>query len=328
MKDNAVQPAVQPLVVPERVLPAPDHMSDLARSMLVLMDNPMKTPFPAVADIQGWRKYVDEVENSLSLEPLRKAMTPPGQFEVETLDIEGVRIHVVTPEGLDPDDRTVLFDMHGGALIFCGPYVVEMAKAVAARFKARVWTVDYRMPPEHPFPAALEDGQKAYRALLERRRPGEIVMHGLSAGGNLIPATLLKCRDEGMPLPAAMILQTPELDLTESGDSFRANAGVDNVLNSLMPVNLLYANGHDLADPYVSPLFADFTAGFPPTLLTAGTRDLFLSNAVRMHRALRAAGVPAELHVMEAAPHGNLPFTEECEAIDKDIRAFIRAHTC
>ncbi len=86
---------------------------------------------------------------------------------------------------------------------------------------------------------------------------------------------------------------TPELDLTESGDSFYTLLGVDTALTSrLMPANLLYAAGHDLTHPYVSPLFGDFTKGFPPTLLVSGTRDLFLSNTVRMHRALRAAGIP------------------------------------
>jgi acetyl esterase/lipase len=97
---------------------------------------------------------------------------------------------------------------------------------------------------------------------------------------------------------------------------------------SLMPVNLLYANGHDLTDPYLSPLFGDFTKGFPPTLLSAGTRDVFLSNAVRMHRALRAASVPAELHIMEAAPHGGfLGGAPEDRDLEEEIRRFVEDHT-
>ena len=85
------------------------------------------------------------------------------------------------------------------------------------------------------------------------------------------------------------------------------------------------AGGHDLRDPYVSPLFGDFSKGFPPTLLTAGTRDLFLSNAVRMHRALRAAGVPAELHILEAAPHGAFAGWPEVAELNRDVRAFCEA---
>jgi acetyl esterase/lipase len=123
-----------------------------------------------------------------------------------------------------------------------------------------------------------------------------------------------------------VVLGTPEVDLTESGDSFVTNLGVDSRLGPLMPVNLLYADGHDLAHPYLSPVFGDLR-GFPPTILTTGTRDLFLSNTVRMHRALRRVGVAAELHVLEAAPHGGFfgLAPEDAELTD-EIRLFIDRH--
>ena len=120
-----------------------------------------------------------------------------------------------------------------------------------------------------------------------------------------------------------MILSTPEVDLTESGDSFQTNLGLDTSLRSLMPVNLLYANGSDLRDPLISPLFADFSAGFPATILITGTRDLFLSNTVRMHQALRTADIFADLHVVEAGGHGNFPFGPAAGAIDQHVRRFI-----
>jgi acetyl esterase/lipase len=181
------------------------------------------------------------------------------------------------------------------------------------------------MPPDHPYPAALDDCVAAYRALLQHHRPEEIVIGGASAGGNLAAATILRARDEGLPLPAGAVLATPEVDLTESGDSFQANLGVDAVLaGSLMPANLLYAAGHPLEHPYLSPLFGDFAKGFPPTLLTAGTRDLFLSNAVRMHWALRSANVPAELYILEAASHGGFPGTPEAAALEREVQGFIR----
>jgi len=121
------------------------------------------------------------------------------------------------------------------------------------------------------------------------------------------------------------VLLTPEVDLTESGDSFATHLGVDTILRtSLMPANQLYAAGHDLAHPYLSPLFGDLTKGFPPTLLATGTRDLFLSNTVRMHRALRAAGVRAELHVLEAAPHGFFfGIAPEDGELTREIRLFL-----
>jgi acetyl esterase/lipase len=115
---------------------------------------------------------------------------------------------------------------------------------------------------------------------------------------------LLRAREAGLPMPAGLVLLSPEVDLTESGDSFEVNRLVDLMLPlPLRAANLLYASGADLSDPALSPLFGDLS-GLPPTLLQSGTRDLLLSNTVRMHRALRNAGVPAELHVFEAMPHG------------------------
>ena len=187
------------------------------------------------------------------------------------------------------------------------------------------WAPDYRMPPHHPYPAALDDCIAVYRAALEARSPEDIVVSGASAGGNLAAALLLRARDEGLPMPGALVLLSPEVDLTESGDSFHANLGVDHVLSPLMTVNLLYANGHDLADPYLSPLFGD-VSGFPPTFLQTGTRDLFLSNTVRMHRKLRAAGVSAELHVFEAMPHGGFGGAPEDIEVSVELRRFLDAH--
>jgi acetyl esterase/lipase len=212
--------------------------------------------------------------------------------------------------------------MHGGGLIMCGGELCKlMGIGAANRYQKRVWSVDYRMPPEHPYPAGLDDCIAAYRALLEVRSPGDIIVSGGSAGGNLAAALVLRARDEGLPMPAGLILGTPEIDLTESGDSFHTNLGVDPSLRSLMPVNLLYADGHDLSHPYLSPLFGDLK-GFPPTILTTGTRDLYLSNTVRMHRALRAAGVQAELHVTEAGPHTGFPGGPEGAEIEAEIRRF------
>jgi acetyl esterase/lipase len=161
-----------------------------------------------------------------------------------------------------------------------------------------------------------------YRAALKERPPSHVFVGGGSAGGNLAAALVARAKDEGLPLPAALVLISPEVDLTESGDSFHTNLGIDNVLGSLMQTNLLYANGHDLGHPYLSPLFADVT-GFPPTFLQAGTRDLFLSNTVRMHRKLRSAGVEAELHVFEAMPHGGFAGAPEDFEVRVEMRRFL-----
>jgi acetyl esterase/lipase len=306
--------------VPARDLPVPDYLSPVARAYLT----PLLAwgDYPALEDKAGWAAYVAAVDAAvLSRFPAWSEVSPAQATE---RDVGGARVFEIVPPGLDPDDRSVILEMHGGALILCGGEACKlMGVGSANRLSRRIWSVDYRMPPKHPYPAALDDCVAAYRALLADRKPSEIIVSGGSAGGNLAAALMLRARDEGLPMPAGLILGTPEIDLTESGDSFHTHDGVDPGLRSLMPVNLLYANGEDLTHPYLSPLFGDLK-DFPPTILTSGTRDLYLSNTVRMHRALRAVGVQAELHLTEAGPHTGFPGGPEGEAIDAEVRGFIR----
>jgi monoterpene epsilon-lactone hydrolase len=305
--------------VPARDLPIPNHLSDVAR--MYLTPQPSLAAYPALDDAAAWRGYIDAVDASVL--PMLQQMSAHATAEVTERKAASAQVFDIVPPGLGPDDRSVVLDMHGGALILCGGESCKlMGIGSAARYRRRVWAVDYRMPPAHPYPAALDDCIAAYRALLAEREPSKIIVSGGSAGGNLAAALILRARDEGLPMPAGVILNTPEIDLTESGDSFHANLGVDPSLRSLIPVNQLYANGEDLKHPYLSPLFGDLK-DYPPTILTTGTRDLYLSNTVRMHRALRAAGVTAELHVIEAGAHIGFPGAPEGEAIDAEIREFI-----
>jgi len=309
------------LHLPARDIPVPAFLSPQAKAMLA-MRLPEGNEYPPIDDKQGWRDHIAATEQGLL--PLLQMISGDGRASVDTRVIDGVTVYDVMPENADPASRGIVLDMHGGGLTLCGGELCKlMARGVASRLGQRVWSVDYRMPPDHPYPAALDDGMTIYRALLRERAPHEIVFFGASAGGNLSAALTLRARDEGLPLPAAVILNTPEADLTESGDSFATNLGVDPGLRSLMEANLLYANGHDLAHPYLSPLFGDFTRGFPRTLLATGTRDLYLSNTVRMHRALRAAGIEAELHVVEAAGHGGFSGAPEGAEVDREMRRFV-----
>ena len=183
------------------------------------------------------------------------------------------------------------------------------------------------MPPDHPFPTPLDDCLTAYRLLLDERSSDDIIVGGTSAGGNLAAALILRARDEGLPLPAAVIFNTAAFDLTGSGDSWQTNDGLDNVLSGpVEPCTELYAGGHDRREPYISPLFGDL-AGLPPVILLSGTRDRLLSDNVRMHRALRQAGVEAELHVWEAAGHGGfLGMAPEDAERYAELRRFAEAH--
>lgn len=307
------------LRVPAREIPVPAHLSSEGQAWLAT-PRPLAPDYPALDDVEGWKRRI-----ATSDAMIQQMFLGRQAFDGEVHDlVEGeARGFEVVPAGVDPADRRVYLDVHGGALIMGGGEVCRaMAMGTARMVGARVVAVDYRMPPEHPFPTGLDDCLAFYRMLLRDHDPKEIIVGGASAGGNLAAATVLRARDEGLPAPAAVVLLSPELDLTESGDSFFTNAGIDG-MGSLMQANLLYAAGRNLTDPYLSPLFGDVAAGFPPTLLTAGTRDVFLSNAVRMHRKLRAAAVPAELHVLEAAAHGAFGgVTPEEAALNAEVRLF------
>ena len=144
------------------------------------------------------------------------------------------RVYAVTPDGA-VEDRAYL-DIHGGTLIMGGGECCHvLAISSARRYGCLTWAVDYRMPPDHPYPAPLDDCVAAYRALLRLHRPEQIIVGGGSAGANLAAALILRSRDEGLPLPAAALLMSPEIDLTESGDTFQTNLGVDTVIDRSCP---------------------------------------------------------------------------------------------
>lgn len=322
MADDAVTVAAQVVRLPAREIPPPAALSPEATAAL-FAPRPSGGPFPAEDDLEGWRAYV--AANVAAGEAVRAGFAAKLKAEVEATRLGGAPTYVARParERLLSEDQ-VLLDFHGGALVFGGGAgaVGFNAKIMALRTGRVAWSVDYRMPPDDPYPAGLEDAVAAYRALLEIRAPGQIVVSGVSAGGNIAAALLLRARDEGLPMPAGALLLTPEVDLTESGDSFSTIEGLD-FLPRLMTVNRLYAAGADLADPYLSPLFGDFT-GFPPVFLQTGTRDLFLSNTVRLHRRLRAAGVRAELNVWDGMPHGGFTgFTPEDREVNVEMQGFL-----
>ncbi|QNG38786.1 alpha/beta hydrolase [Geodermatophilaceae bacterium NBWT11] len=303
-------------------VPVPAHLSEQAQAFLA---NPRPaSAFPDPGDLEGWAAFAAGIEGYIVS---MFAGHPLPVAETET-EVGGARVYVLQPEGLpEGDSGPLMLNVHGGGLMSGGGRACALTGAVQAlTVGMTTWALDYRMPPQHPYPAGLDDAVAVYRAMLEVRDPADLFISGGSAGANIAAALLVRAKDEGLPMPAAAVLTTPEVDLTESGDTFAVLDGVDNVLASLAEVNVMYADGHDLAHPYLSPLFADLT-GFPPTFLQSGTRDLFLSNTVRFHRALLAAGVPTELHVFEAMPHGGFGGSSPEDAdLNAAVRTFVTAH--
>jgi monoterpene epsilon-lactone hydrolase len=312
--------------LPERVIPVPVSISPEAQAALAL-ERPALPPFPPVADKAAWRALIPQLNAALSQGMDEAVARLPVRAHLET--IAGVPVYVAEPEKI-PDanrDKAMVY-FHGGGLVLLGGECVEpVARIEAAATACQVYAIDYRNPPDHPYPAALDDCVAVYCALLETYAPAQLAISGASGGGNLAAAVPLRLRDLGIPLPAAVGLFTPEVDLTESGDTFVTNQEIDVVLRRGLPdLNALYADGHDLADPYLSPLFGDFTKGFPPSFIQSGTRDVFLSNSVRFHRALRRAGIEAELHVWEAMPHGGFGNAPEDQEMRIEFRRFLAKH--
>ncbi len=317
--------------VDERVVPAPAGASEELRAALAAI------PAPNVATSQQQVPQNEEqwlaLQQGSSNADLEQMASGFG-LSIEKDEIEGVPVYRVTPNKLDPAHTDHLFlHVHGGAHVLGGgDAAASEAALVAARAGIPALSVDYRMPPKHPFPAAVDDVVKVYRHLLESRSAKSIAIGGTSTGGGLSLASVHRFRALGLETPGAIYAGTPWADLTKTGDTLFTNEGLDRVLVTydglLLAAARLYADGHDLKDPLISPVYGDF-AGFPPTYLITGTRDLFLSDTARTHRKLRAAGVVADLHVYEGVAHADyLILTESPESKDvfAEVGAFFKKH--
>ncbi len=328
---NAANTAPGPRSVPAKVIPVPQ---DIPAAGQALVAAPYRVPAwdanPASAD--EWRTLVAKLADA-TLPGLAKARDMLG-VTMEPTVIGGVKGFIFTPKTMpDAHRNQLIINVHGGGYVY-GPGVSGTAEAMlmSAYGGYKVIEFDYRMPPDAPYPAAMDDAMAVWKAALAMQDPSRMAIVGTSTGGGMTLAMILRAKQEGLALPAAIAPGTPWADLTETGDSYKTNEWVDNVLVSysgyLSHAALLYANGHDLKDPQLSPIYGDFH-GFPPAILTTGTRDLFLSNTVRTHRKLREAGVTAELEVFEGFSHAQYlfdPTAPETKEAFAEITAFLDEH--
>jgi monoterpene epsilon-lactone hydrolase len=244
----------------------------------------------------------------------------------ETMTVNGVITHMLTPNTIPPEHRNrLLVHVHGGCYVLSGGGVGEGIR-MAGFGKFKVLSVDYRRPPHAFYPAALDDVVNAWKGAIKMADPRNMGLFGTSAGGALVLSAVLKLKQDAAPLPAAIGSGTPMADLTGRGDTFRTNHMIDNQLVGVGRCDAMaeyYARGHDLKDPFLSPIYGDMR-GFPPAILTSGTRDLLLSSTVRVHRKLRQAGVEAYLQVFEGQSHGsyNSELPEGKEAFEEIARFF------
>ncbi len=294
----------------------PYHLPASAGASDVMADSIRNTPAP---DAEAIRQLIprSEAEWVAAVEKRNewnRANVPmlADQLSVtfEQEHIGGVDTFRVMPPEIDRRHQDHLFIyVHGGGYVLnAGEAGLPEAMLIAARTKMPVLSIDYRMPPQHPFPAGLDDVLAVWEHVLATHSATSVALGGVSAGSGLVLAAVHKLIGAGHQTPGALYAGTPWSDLTRTGDSYYTNEGVDRLLVTydgiLASAARLYAGSHDLTDPLISPIYGDFT-GFPPTFLVTGTRDLFLSNTVRAHTKLRAAGVTADLLVFEGVSHGD-----------------------
>jgi acetyl esterase/lipase len=254
-----------------------------------------QSAFPADVGISEQRRLLREL---ISAQPL------PADVTVTSAALGGVPTADITIDGTAP--RHVVLYFHGGVYVLGdAAQAAALAAQVARRTSATVISVDYRLAPEHPYPAAVDDALAAYQALLEGgTAPSDIAFAGESAGGGLAVATLVNARDHGLPLPAAAYLMSPYADLTLAGTTMETRRDADPLLSpdALQARIPDYTAGQDAALPLISPIFADLT-GLPPLIIQAGTHEVLLDDAIRLAGRAAAADVQVILDITPGVPH-------------------------
>jgi acetyl esterase/lipase len=251
--------------------------------------------YPADIDLNGQRQMLRDL---LSAQPL------PADVTVTAATLGGVPTAEITVDGIEP--RHIVLYFHAGVYVMGdASLAASLASQVGRRTSAKVISVDYRLAPGHPYPAAVDDALAAYEALLlGGTAPSDIAFAGESAGGGLAIATLVNARDRGLPLPAAAFVMSPHADLTLAGASMETKRGVDLLMSpqALQTLVTAYTAGQDATLGLISPIFADLT-GLPPLIIQAGSHEVLLDDAVRLARQAAAADVEVTLNITPKVLH-------------------------
>jgi monoterpene epsilon-lactone hydrolase len=273
-----------------------------------------QSAFPADSDVIEQRRQLGEL---LSAQPL------PADVAVTTAALNGVPTAEITVDGIEP--RHVVLYFHGGVYVLGeAAQAAGLAAQIARRTSATVISVGYRLAPENPYPAAVDDALAAYQALLDNGTdPADIAFAGESAGGGLAIATLVNARDHGLPLPAAAYVMSPYADLTLAGATMDTKRDLDPLLSpeALRARVPDYTAGHDPALALISPVFADLT-GLPPLIIQAGTHEVLLDDAIRLARQAATADVAVSLDITPGVPH---VFQAYAPILDEGAAALDRA---
>jgi epsilon-lactone hydrolase len=254
-----------------------------------------QSAFPVGSGVEEQRRLFRE---AVSAAPL------PADVTVTEAALGGVRTAEITVDEIEP--RHVVLYFHGGVYVISDAFLAAgLASEVGRRTHAKVISVDYRLAPEHPYPAAVDDALEAYESLLDSGiAPSDIAFAGDSAGGGLAIATMVNARDHGLALPAAALMMSPYVDLTLAGTTMETKRDADPLLSRelLQPRVTDYTQGQDAALALISPIFADLS-GLPPLIIQAGSHEVLLDDAVRLARQAATADVEVTLDVIPGVPH-------------------------
>jgi acetyl esterase/lipase len=254
-----------------------------------------QSAFPIDSSVDDLRRLF---RDAVSAQPL------PADVTVTAADLGGVPTAEITVDGIEP--RHVVLYFHGGVYVISDAFLAAgLASELARRTQAKAISVDYRLAPEHPYPAAVDDALAAYEALLDGGiAPSDIAFAGDSAGGGLAIVTLVNARDRGLALPAAAYVMSPYVDLTLGGATMETKRDVDPLLNRelLEPRVADYKQGEDARVGLISPVFADLS-GLPPLIIQAGSHEVLLDDAVRLAGQAAAADVEVTLDITPRVPH-------------------------
>jgi epsilon-lactone hydrolase len=280
-----------------------------------------QSAFPADSDVEEQRRLLREL---LSAQPL------PAEVTVAAAALGGVPTAEITVDRIEP--RHVVLYFHGGVYVMGDAFLAaDLASQVGRRTSAKVISVDYRLGPGHPYPAAVDDALAAYEALLDDgTAPSDIAFAGESAGGGLAFATLVNARDRGLPLPAAALVMSPYVDLTLSGSTMQTKREVDPLLSpeALRARVTDYTAEHDAALGLISPIFAELSS-LPPLIIQAGTHEVLLDDAVRLAQRASTADVEVTLDITPRVPHvfqAYHPILDEAAAALDRAGRFLSAH--
>ncbi len=310
----------------------PDTISEEAKAILRRMPDPQSLPpNPAPDEIEQW-KAAQQAAETRNLEG-QKALVERLKPRIEARRLGGVPVLDIKPSNWKDKGKALVYT-HGGAYTFqSAASTLASSALVADRTGLRVISVDYTLAPQAKWRQTV---QQVVSVFVELRKDGytmsDLAIYGDSAGGGLAAGAVLKMRDEGMGMPAAVLLWSPWADITETGDTYQTLKHAEPFYTyekHLRASANAYADPKDQRHPYVSPVYADYARGFPPTLIQGGTKEIFLSNFIRLYQALDMAGQPVKLDLYEGMTHvfqAFMPAAPESKIALGKSAAFLSQH--